>query len=154
MAPCVPKLWPFPCSLELKLKLKLNRSERRVCELSRLDRVGAIVGVIAKLMMPGKDPGGFIITVLLGIAGALMGGFLGRALGFYREGEPAGYIMSVVGAVILLFLYRRVRRESGVRCAGRRASAQKVIGRRTSAIQRSDARGRFVIVCEEVKTCQ
>ena len=69
---------------------------------------GAIVGVIAKVMMPGKDPGGFIVTVLLGIGGALMGGFVGRALGFYREGEVAGYIMSIIGAVILLFLYRRL----------------------------------------------
>jgi uncharacterized membrane protein YeaQ/YmgE (transglycosylase-associated protein family) len=67
---------------------------------------GFVVGVIAKLLMPGRDPGGFIVTILLGIAGALLGGFAGQALGFYREGEPAGWIMSIVGAIVLLFLYR------------------------------------------------
>jgi uncharacterized membrane protein YeaQ/YmgE (transglycosylase-associated protein family) len=67
---------------------------------------GVIVGIVAKLLMPGRDPGGFIITTLLGIAGAMMGGFLGQVLGFYRAGEPAGYIMSILGAMLLLFLYR------------------------------------------------
>jgi uncharacterized membrane protein YeaQ/YmgE (transglycosylase-associated protein family) len=70
---------------------------------------GLIVGVIAKLLMPGRDPGGFIITVLLGIAGAVVGGFLGRALGFYGPGEAAGFLMSLVGAVILLFIYHKMR---------------------------------------------
>jgi uncharacterized membrane protein YeaQ/YmgE (transglycosylase-associated protein family) len=68
--------------------------------------VGLIVGAIAKFIMPGKDPGGIVITMLLGIAGALLAGFLGRGLGWYREGEPVGLIASVVGAVILLGLYR------------------------------------------------
>ena len=67
---------------------------------------GLIVGVIAKLLMPGKDPGGFIVTALLGVAGALLAGFLGRIAGLYGEGEAAGLIMSIVGAVLLLFLYR------------------------------------------------
>jgi uncharacterized membrane protein YeaQ/YmgE (transglycosylase-associated protein family) len=67
---------------------------------------GLVVGAIAKLLMPGRDPGGFIVTMLLGIAGALLGGFLGRALGWYREGEPAGFLMSLVGAVVLLLIYR------------------------------------------------
>ena len=67
---------------------------------------GLIVGIIAKLLMPGRDPGGFVITILLGIAGALLGGFIGRALGLYREGEAAGFLMSLVGAVLLLTLYR------------------------------------------------
>jgi uncharacterized membrane protein YeaQ/YmgE (transglycosylase-associated protein family) len=67
---------------------------------------GLVVGVIAKLLMPGRDPGGFIVTILLGVAGALLGGFLGRALGFYQPGEPAGFLMSVLGAILLLFLYR------------------------------------------------
>jgi uncharacterized membrane protein YeaQ/YmgE (transglycosylase-associated protein family) len=67
---------------------------------------GLIVGVIAKLLMPGRDPGGFIITTLLGIAGAVLGGVLGRSLGMYREGEPAGFFMALVGAVLLLLLYR------------------------------------------------
>jgi uncharacterized membrane protein YeaQ/YmgE (transglycosylase-associated protein family) len=67
---------------------------------------GLIVGALAKLVMPGKDPGGIIVTMLLGIAGAVIGGFVGRALGFYGEGEAAGFIMSFLGAVILLALYR------------------------------------------------
>jgi uncharacterized membrane protein YeaQ/YmgE (transglycosylase-associated protein family) len=67
---------------------------------------GLIVGVIAKLLMPGRDPGGFIITILLGIAGALLGGFVGRALGLYGPGEAAGFLMSVLGAILLLTLYR------------------------------------------------
>lgn len=72
--------------------------------------VGLVVGAIAKLMMPGKDPGGFVVTMLLGVAGALVAGFLGRALGWYREGEPVGLFASIIGAVILLALYRMVSR--------------------------------------------
>ena len=67
---------------------------------------GLVVGVVGKLLMPGRDPGGFIITIVLGIAGALIGGFVGQSLGFYREGEPAGFIMAVLGSIILLLLYR------------------------------------------------
>ena len=71
---------------------------------------GLIAGFVAKLLMPGRDPGGFIITILLGVAGALLGGFIGQALGLYREGEPAGFLMSVVGAILLLVLYRMFMR--------------------------------------------
>jgi len=67
---------------------------------------GLIVGVIAKLLMPGRDPGGFIITMLLGIAGAMVGGFIGRAVGFYGPNDVAGWLMSILGAIVLLFLYR------------------------------------------------
>jgi uncharacterized membrane protein YeaQ/YmgE (transglycosylase-associated protein family) len=74
---------------------------------------GLVVGVVGKLLMPGRDPGGFIITIVLGIAGALLAGFLGQTLGFYREGEPAGFVMAVIGSIILLLGYRMV--------AGRRA---------------------------------
>jgi uncharacterized membrane protein YeaQ/YmgE (transglycosylase-associated protein family) len=73
---------------------------------------GLVVGIIAKLVMPGNDPGGFIVTVLLGVAGALVGGFVGRALGFYGPNEAAGYLMSIVGAIILLALYRMMTRRS------------------------------------------
>jgi uncharacterized membrane protein YeaQ/YmgE (transglycosylase-associated protein family) len=73
---------------------------------------GLVVGVLAKLLMPGDDPGGFIVTILLGIAGAMVGGFLGRAMGFYGPGQVAGYIMSIVGAIILLALYRMMTRRS------------------------------------------
>ena len=69
---------------------------------------GLVVGVIAKLLMPGRDPGGFIVTILLGIAGALLGGFVGRAMGFYGENQGAGWIMSILGAIILLAVYRMV----------------------------------------------
>jgi uncharacterized membrane protein YeaQ/YmgE (transglycosylase-associated protein family) len=69
---------------------------------------GLIVGIVGKFLMPGRDPGGFIVTILLGIAGALLGGFVGRALGLYQEGEPAGFIMAVIGAIILLAIYRAV----------------------------------------------
>ena len=71
---------------------------------------GLVVGVIAKLVMPGRDPGGIVITALLGIAGALVGGFAGRALGLYGPGNTAGFLMSILGAVLLLFVYRRLRR--------------------------------------------
>ena len=67
---------------------------------------GLVVGIVGKLLMPGRDPGGFILTILLGIAGALIGGFVGQSLGFYREGEPAGFIMAVLGSIILLLIYR------------------------------------------------
>jgi len=70
--------------------------------------VGLIVGAIAKFLMPGRDPGGWVITILLGIAGAFVGTFLGRAFGFYGDNEAAGWIMSVIGAVILLAIYRAV----------------------------------------------
>ena len=68
--------------------------------------IGLVVGAIAKLLMPGKDPGGFIVTILLGIAGAFIGTYLGEALGWYKTGQPAGWIMSIIGAMILLRLYR------------------------------------------------
>jgi len=68
--------------------------------------VGLVVGAVAKLFMPGKDPGGFIITILLGIAGAFVASYLGQAVGWYKPGEAAGFITSVIGAMILLLLYR------------------------------------------------
>jgi uncharacterized membrane protein YeaQ/YmgE (transglycosylase-associated protein family) len=67
---------------------------------------GVIVGAVAKLLMPGRDPGGIIVTMALGIAGALLGGFLGRALGWYGENDGAGFLMSLLGAILLLFIYR------------------------------------------------
>jgi uncharacterized membrane protein YeaQ/YmgE (transglycosylase-associated protein family) len=76
--------------------------------------IGLVVGAIAKLVMPGKDPGGIIVTMLIGIAGALIAGFLGRTLGWYSEGEAAGFIASVVGAVVLLILYRLVTKNRRV----------------------------------------
>ena len=69
---------------------------------------GLVVGIVPKLVMPGRDPGGFIVTAVIGIVGALLGGFLGRAIGLYQEGQPAGFFMAVLGSLILLFLYRMV----------------------------------------------
>ena len=71
---------------------------------------GLVVGIVAKFVMPGNDPGGMIVTIVLGIVGALLGGWIGRLMGMYREGEPAGFVMAVVGAVVLLGLYRLVAR--------------------------------------------
>ena len=68
--------------------------------------IGLVVGAIAKLLMPGKDPGGCIITMLIGIAGAFVAGYLGRVLGWYEPGQPAGFIASVIGAMLLLLIYR------------------------------------------------
>ncbi|MBV1798812.1 GlsB/YeaQ/YmgE family stress response membrane protein [Siccirubricoccus sp. G192] len=70
--------------------------------------IGFIAGVVAKFLMPGRDPGGFIITTLLGIIGAVVATWLGQALGWYRAGEGAGFIGAVVGAIILLVIYRMV----------------------------------------------
>ena len=70
--------------------------------------IGLVVGIVAKFLMPGKDPGGFIITAILGIAGAFVAHAIGRAMGWYTEGEPAGFIASVVGAIVLLAIYRMV----------------------------------------------
>jgi len=67
---------------------------------------GLVVGIVAKLIMPGRDPGGIIVTIVLGIVGALLGGWVGRALGFYREGEAAGFLLAIVGAIIVLAIYR------------------------------------------------
>ena len=73
---------------------------------------GLVVGIIAKLVTPGRDPGGFIVTMLLGIAGALLGGFIGRSMGFYGANQSAGWLMSIGGAILLLLLYRVVARRS------------------------------------------
>jgi uncharacterized membrane protein YeaQ/YmgE (transglycosylase-associated protein family) len=75
--------------------------------------VGLIVGAIAKLLMPGRDPGGFIVTMLIGVAGAFLATFLGRNLGWYGPGEGAQWIGSIIGAMLLLFLYRLFTRRRG-----------------------------------------
>ena len=75
--------------------------------------IGLIAGGIAKLLMPGKDPGGCLITILLGIAGALLAGFIGKSIGWYEQGEAAGFIAAIVGAFIILFIYRMIMRRRG-----------------------------------------
>ena len=83
--------------------------------------IGLIIGAVAKLLMPGRDPGGIIVTMLLGIGGSVLANLLGRAVGWYGEGEPVGFIASVIGAIILLAIYRvivgRTARGGGVRRA-------------------------------------
>jgi uncharacterized membrane protein YeaQ/YmgE (transglycosylase-associated protein family) len=72
--------------------------------------IGLLAGIVAKFLMPGKDPGGFIITMALGVAGAFVATYLGQAVGWYQAGQGAGFIGAVVGAIILLIIYRFVRR--------------------------------------------
>ena len=72
--------------------------------------IGLVAGVLGKLIMPGRDPGGFVVTILLGIAGALLAGFVGQALGFYQPGEVAGWVAAVLGSLALLIIYRLVMR--------------------------------------------
>ena len=72
--------------------------------------IGLAVGVIAKFLMPGKDPGGFIITILLGIAGSFVATYIGQHLGWYREGQPAGFIGAILGAILILIVFRLIRR--------------------------------------------
>jgi uncharacterized membrane protein YeaQ/YmgE (transglycosylase-associated protein family) len=74
--------------------------------------IGLVVGIIAKFLMPGKDPGGFIITAILGIVGSFVATWLGRALGWYQEGQTAGWIASIIGAIILLIIYRMFSKKS------------------------------------------
>ena len=76
--------------------------------------IGLLVGIIAKFLMPGNDPGGFIITALLGIAGSFVAGYIGRAAGWYAPGEPVSFVASVLGAIVLLLIYRLVFRHRGV----------------------------------------
>jgi len=76
--------------------------------------IGLLVGIVAKFLMPGNDPGGFILTTLLGIAGSFVAGYLGRAAGWYAPGDPVSFIASVVGAILLLAIYRLVFRRHRV----------------------------------------
>ena len=73
--------------------------------------IGLVAGAVAKLIMPGKDPGGFIITILLGIAGALIATYLGHLIGWYQAGQSAGFIGAIVGAILILFIYRLIKRK-------------------------------------------
>jgi uncharacterized membrane protein YeaQ/YmgE (transglycosylase-associated protein family) len=73
--------------------------------------IGLVAGAVAKLIMPGKDPGGFIITIILGIAGALLATYLGRLIGWYKAGESAGFIAAIIGAIILLVIYRLIKKK-------------------------------------------
>lgn len=75
---------------------------------------GLVVGALAKLVMPGRDPGGIFVTIILGIVGAVVGGFVGRAMGFYGPGQSAGFLMSIAGAILLLAVYRMFTRRRTV----------------------------------------
>ena len=71
--------------------------------------IGLVVGAVAKFVMPGKDPGGIWITMIIGIAGSILATYIGQAIGWYQAGQGAGFIMSVVGAIVLLFIYRLIK---------------------------------------------
>ena len=71
--------------------------------------IGLVVGALAKFIMPGKDPGGIFITMAIGIAGSIGATFLGQMIGWYKQGQSAGFIMSILGAVLILWLYRMIR---------------------------------------------
>ena len=73
---------------------------------------GLIVGALARVIVPGKEPGGWVISMILGVAGSFLGGFIGRALNLYREGEPAGFVMSLLGAILLVAGYHMIARRS------------------------------------------
>ncbi|MDZ4711745.1 MAG: GlsB/YeaQ/YmgE family stress response membrane protein [bacterium] len=77
--------------------------------------IGGLAGALAKFVMPGKDPGGIIITILLGIAGSVLFTFLGRMIGWYTEGESAGFIASFLGAIVLLLIYRLIKGKGAAR---------------------------------------
>jgi uncharacterized membrane protein YeaQ/YmgE (transglycosylase-associated protein family) len=75
--------------------------------------VGLVVGALAKLIMPGREPGGIIVTMLLGIAGSFLAGWIGRLVGWYQEGQSAGFITSIIGAIVILAIYHAIRRRTG-----------------------------------------
>ena len=75
--------------------------------------IGAVVGALAKFVMPGADPGGFFVTALLGMGGALVATFLGRFVGLYGPGQGAGFLASIIGAIVVLMIYRSVRKRQG-----------------------------------------
>jgi uncharacterized membrane protein YeaQ/YmgE (transglycosylase-associated protein family) len=87
-----------------------SRNGRHIMHILWTLLIGLVIGALAKLVMPGKDPGGVIITILLGVAGSFMADMVGRSLGWYGPGEGAGFIASILGAVILLGAYRALRR--------------------------------------------
>jgi uncharacterized membrane protein YeaQ/YmgE (transglycosylase-associated protein family) len=74
--------------------------------------IGLIIGVVAKLLMPGKDPGGMLVTIIIGIAGSVGATFLGQLVGWYQQGQSAGFMMSVLGAVVILWIYRLFKRKA------------------------------------------
>jgi len=75
--------------------------------------IGLVTGVIAKFLMPGRDPGGFVITTIIGISGAILAKLIGQSLGWYEAGESVGFVAAIVGAILLLFLYRTIRGRRG-----------------------------------------
>ena len=83
--------------------------------------IGLVVGALAKLLMPGRDPGGVLMTILVGICGSILAGILGRSIGWYAEGQPTGFIASVLGAILLLAIYRVIKPRRDARGVGKAA---------------------------------
>ena len=107
----VPRRPPYQghqiCGWHAKRK-DVSRKDTKLMHIIWILLIGLIVGALAKLVMPGRDPGGFIITILLGIAGSFLANYIGRAAGWYAPNESAGFIASIIGAVILLAGYRLI----------------------------------------------
>ena len=112
---------------------------------------GLVIGAIAKLLMPGKDPGGCIITMLIGIAGSFVASYLGQAMGWYQQGQPAGFIASVIGAMLLLLLYRLI---AGRRCAFPCSSNLQLRGPSPSARLGMTTRERRARLCHSAVACR
>jgi uncharacterized membrane protein YeaQ/YmgE (transglycosylase-associated protein family) len=93
-------VWPASAILYAQFNQRISMS------ILAIIGIGLLVGLIAKLLMPGDDPGGFFVTTLIGIAGSFVAAYAGRAAGWYAEGEPAGFLASVAGSIVLLMLYR------------------------------------------------
>ncbi len=106
--------------------------------------IGLVVGALAKLIMPGKDPGGILVTMILGIAGSFLGTFLGRLVGHYQDGQSAGFIMSLIGAIVLLAIYHFFKR--------RQVDLIRIWVRRPSIDQQIDCGS--VLRCSEERRCR
>jgi uncharacterized membrane protein YeaQ/YmgE (transglycosylase-associated protein family) len=103
-----------PCDIECAACALLGTTGQEGSHMGIIGWIifGLIVGVVAKVLTPGRDPGGFIVTIILGILGAVLGGYLGRALGWYQAGDPVGFVVAVLGSILLLVLYRLVTRRT------------------------------------------
>jgi uncharacterized membrane protein YeaQ/YmgE (transglycosylase-associated protein family) len=107
------QVWPLAMPLPLYCRVALRIAEiKRVLHLIGTIIIGFLAGVVAKLLTPGRDPGGFIVTTILGIIGAFVATYLGQAVGWYRADEGAGFIGAVVGAIIVLAIYHFIQRRS------------------------------------------
>jgi uncharacterized membrane protein YeaQ/YmgE (transglycosylase-associated protein family) len=102
--------WLEDCSYGSRVRWSNESRTEAVMHFLLFLLFGLIVGALARLIVPGREPGGWIVSMAIGVAGAVVGGMLGSVLGLYREGEPAGFVMSLLGAVLLVVAYQAVTR--------------------------------------------